>query len=154
MLHLSEIDQIDADGVGRKVVVGGCFDLLHIGHITFLKKAKEEGDILIVLLESDESIRTWKGENRPIHTQQERADILQALHMVDYVILLPEMKGNQSYDELVKKIHPHAIVTTKGDKGLHHKKRQAEIVDARLIEIEYIPHKSSSKIIDVLTSEL
>ena len=61
------------------VLVGGCFDILHLGHVVFLEKAKKEGDVLVVLLESDEKVRFLKGKGRPVHTQSERAEILSAL---------------------------------------------------------------------------
>ena len=56
----------------KKVLVGGCFDFIHFGHISFLKQAKASGDYLIVALESDENVRLAKGDARPIHTQEQR----------------------------------------------------------------------------------
>src|SRR5579872_1192323 len=81
----------------RIVLVGGCFDLLHIGHITFLEDAKKQGDLLIVLLESDETITALKGNKRPINSQKIRAKILTALSAVDFVILLEPHMKNEDY---------------------------------------------------------
>ncbi len=78
----------------KVVLAGGCFDVLHPGHVIFLQKAKKEGDILVVLLESDEKVKRLKGDGRPIHTQEKRAENLSALKVVDFVVLLPFMKEN------------------------------------------------------------
>ena len=85
----------------RIVVAGGCFDILHLGHITFLEKAKEQADSLIILLESDENIKRTKGPARPINTQHDRAKILSSLTVVDYVITLPPIHNNEIYECLV-----------------------------------------------------
>jgi len=71
---------------GRKVVTtNGCFDLLHVGHVRFLKKARKEGDLLIVLLNSDASVRKFKGPTRPLVPQNARAEMLSAIRWVDCV---------------------------------------------------------------------
>jgi len=76
---------------GKKVVfTNGCFDLLHIGHLRYLQKAKEAGDVLIVGINSDSSMRRLKGTERPIVQQNERAEILSALECVDYVVVFSE----------------------------------------------------------------
>lgn len=77
-------------GTKKVVFTNGCFDLLHIGHIHCLKEAKKLGDLLIVGLNSDSSVRKIKGENRPIVPQEERATILASLEMVDYVCIFDE----------------------------------------------------------------
>src|SRR3990167_9728836 len=78
------------------VLAGGCFDILHPGHVIFLEKAKKTGDILVVLLESDQKVKELKGINRPVHTQIDRAQVLFALRAVDYVVMLPYMKFDKS----------------------------------------------------------
>ena len=76
---------------GRKVAfTNGCFDLLHIGHLELLENARKLGDILIVGLNSDDSVRRLKGPQRPINTQLDRARILAALEVVDYVVIFNE----------------------------------------------------------------
>lgn len=137
---------------GKQIVLaGGCFDILHPGHIAFLEKAKEKGDRLFVLLESDEKIRLLKGINRPVHMQLERAMMLQALRFVDYIILLPVFRENEQYDNLLTELKPHIIATTANDPNIIHKKRQAEKSGARVEEVvEYIPNKSTSEILKAL----
>jgi rfaE bifunctional protein nucleotidyltransferase chain/domain len=103
-----------------KVLVGGCFDLLHKGHISFLKKAKKAGDKLVVLLESDEKIKKLKGESRPVQIQEVRAKALSGLGFVDEIIKLPFMDSDKDYDELVKKIKPDIIAVTEGYPGIAH----------------------------------
>ena len=86
---------------GKKVVfTNGCFDLIHIGHIKFLQAARQLGDSLIVGINTDASVRRIKGQGRPVITETERADILSALHFVDYVVL---------YDEATPKPLLHAL---------------------------------------------
>ena len=138
-------------GEKKIVLVGGCFDILHIGHITFLEKAKKEGDVLIILLESDESIRKSKGKNRPINTMEDRAKILAALKSVDIVVPLPPMESNQEYDDLVEKIRPDIIATAIGDKAISHKKRQAKNLRIELkIVMKVLKDKSTTNLIKLL----
>jgi FAD synthetase len=133
------------------VLVGGCFDILHIGHITFLEKAKKAGDYLIVLLESDQAIQKLKGKNRPINSQADRAKILSSLKVVDKVIALPVMK-DLDYDELVKKIKPAVIATTSGDSGIHHKKRAAKLVGAKVkVVTKNIKDQSTTNLVKLLS---
>jgi len=72
------------------VMANGCFDLFHVGHIRYLREAKQKGNVLIVALNSDSSVRKLKGKGRPILTQAERAEILSAFAFVDYVIIFSE----------------------------------------------------------------
>ena len=134
----------------RIVLVGGCFDILHIGHITFLEEAKKYGDCLMVLLESDEMIATTKGAKRPINIQEDRAKILAALALVDIVVLLTSPMTDQAYDDLVIAIKPAIIATTKGDTNKHHKERQAKLVEAQVIDVTPpISDKSTTKLIQL-----
>ena len=99
----------------KVVLVGGCFDILHYGHIYFLKRARKLGNILIVALESDENTRKLKGPKRPIHTQKQRAEMLKSLRFVDKVITLPPMKSDLDYKKLVRRVNPDIIAVTYGD---------------------------------------
>jgi rfaE bifunctional protein nucleotidyltransferase chain/domain len=135
----------------RVVLAGGCFDILHIGHIEFLQKAKAQGDVLFVMLESDARIKQTKGEHRPLNPQADRAAILTALHMVDYVITLPADMPDQAYDELVIGLKPAIIATTAGDPGRMHKERQAKLVGAQVVDvIPAIANQSTSRIVEFL----
>ncbi len=129
-------------------LVGGCFDVLHPGHVIFLEKAKKAGDILVVLLESDEKIKKLKGVNRPVHTQKMRAIVLKALKFVDQIILLPDMKDDSDYEKLIKKIKPDIIAATEGSLDNHLKKRIAKLAGAKFIYVtKMIGNHSSSSII-------
>jgi D-beta-D-heptose 7-phosphate kinase/D-beta-D-heptose 1-phosphate adenosyltransferase len=76
---------------GKRIVfTNGCFDLLHVGHVRYLKKAKSLGDILIIGMNTDRSVRTIKGEKRPIVPEKERAEVLSALEFVDYLVFFDE----------------------------------------------------------------
>lgn len=137
------------------VLAGGCFDIIHVGHVEFLKKAKEKGDALFVLLESDEKVKQIKGESRPIHTQEERAKVLSALEPVDYVMLLPYFTRNQDYDNLVMQIKPDIIATTKADRYKIHKERQAKLLNAQVLDvIDRLPNKSTNLLAQKLSQEL
>ncbi|SNR60774.1 bifunctional D-glycero-beta-D-manno-heptose-7-phosphate kinase/D-glycero-beta-D-manno-heptose 1-phosphate adenylyltransferase HldE [Desulfurobacterium atlanticum] len=92
---------------GKKIVfTNGCFDILHRGHIEYLKKAKELGDVLIVGLNSDDSVKRIKGKDRPINRQEDRAELLASLEFVDYVVIFDE---DTPYN-LIKEIKPHVLV--------------------------------------------
>lgn len=117
------------------VVAGGCFDILHVGHVRFLQNAKKQGDVLFVLLESDENVRKLKGENRPINSQIDRAEILSNLKSVDYVVLLNNMKSDNDYDKLIACLKPDILATTKNDPGQIHKERQAKLTGADVKEV-------------------
>lgn len=137
------------------VLVGGCFDILHHGHIKFLHNAKQKGDILVVMLESDERIRKSKGLDRPIHSQQQRAEMIASIRFVDAVLALPFIPSNEGYDDIVKKIQPDIIATTEGDTGRAHKERQAQLFGAKLLTVNKLEKSvSTSHIIAALQKEL
>ncbi|OGH08881.1 MAG: hypothetical protein A2152_02720 [Candidatus Levybacteria bacterium RBG_16_35_6] len=138
-------------GENKKVVlVGGCFDLIHVGHIKFLKEAKKYG-YTFVLLECDESIKKLKGEGRPITPLLERAEILASISYVDYVIILNKMINDDEYTKLVRNIKPNFIAITKGDSLKSVKEKQAKDIDAEIIEVtEKVEDKSSSRLAQLL----
>ncbi len=90
----------------RIVFTNGCFDILHPGHIRYLKEAKNKGDILIVGINSDSSVRKIKGTDRPIFKQRERAEALSSLRAVDYVVIFNEITPLK----LIKAIKPDFLV--------------------------------------------
>jgi rfaE bifunctional protein nucleotidyltransferase chain/domain len=136
---------------GKKIVLaGGCFDIIHIGHTRFLEKAKKEGDVLLVLLESDASVRKLKGKERPINSQAERAEILSHIRPVDFVILLPDMQFDESYDKLITQIGPDVLAVTEGDTGIDHKRRQAGLIGAEIrMVLKRIKSKSTTSLIQI-----
>jgi len=92
----------------KKTVVftNGCFDVLHVGHIEYLSKAKSLGDILIIGLNSDKSVRKLKGEKRPVVSQKNRAKVLSALSVVDFVVIFNDLTPI----DLIKTIKPDVLV--------------------------------------------
>lgn len=90
----------------RLVLTNGCFDLLHVGHITCLQEAAGLGDILIVAVNSDVSVRRLKGPTRPILPQSDRAALVAALACVDHVIIFEE----DTPHELLRRVRPHVLV--------------------------------------------
>ncbi len=114
------------------VLVGGCFDLLHEGHLQFLQAAKKQGDLLWVALENDQSIQRLKGQGRPINREEIRAGHLLKTGLVDLVVLLPELKTDNDYLQMVKIINPKIIAVTKDDPQIKNKEKQAKIVGAQI----------------------
>lgn len=136
---------------GKRVLVGGCFDLLHIGHVRFLKAAKKEGDILIIALEGDEFIQKIK-KRQPVHHHRERAEILSSLKMVDIVILLPFFHSYADYLRLVKIVKPDILAVTENDPQIENKQKQVNKIGGKLkIVTPYINGITSSKLIKKLT---
>jgi D-glycero-beta-D-manno-heptose 1-phosphate adenylyltransferase len=77
----------------RVVATNGCFDILHVGHVRYLAAARELGDVLVVGLNGDDSVRQLKGEGRPVNRERDRAEVLTALKSVDYVTIFPEKRA-------------------------------------------------------------
>ena len=93
ILNMSELSLIvkSLKQAGKRIVfTNGCFDIIHVGHVRYLKEARNLGDVLVVGLNSDESVRSIKGMNRPIVPQGERAEVLSSLRDVDYVVIFNE----------------------------------------------------------------
>jgi len=91
---------------GKTVVTtNGCFDILHVGHVRYLNKTKSFADYSIVLLNSDSSVRAIKGEGRPINNELDRAEVLNALACVDYVVLFDESSPRDLLDEIKPDVH-------------------------------------------------
>jgi rfaE bifunctional protein nucleotidyltransferase chain/domain len=91
---------------GRTVAfANGCFDLLHVGHVRYLEGAAQEGDVLVVALNDDASVRTLKGEGRPILDDASRAELIAALRCVDYVVVFPEPTVGPLLEALRPDVH-------------------------------------------------
>lgn len=90
----------------RMVFTNGCFDLLHRGHVYYLSRARELGDLLVVGLNSDASVRLLKGPGRPVNTQEARAEVLGALAFVDHIIIFDE----ETPLNLIKQLRPDVLV--------------------------------------------
>ena len=91
---------------GKKVVfTNGCFDILHVGHLRYLNEAKKQGDILIVGVNSDNSVRQLKGEGRPINNEIDRAEMLSGLKAVDFTVIFEELTQIETLEKLKPSIH-------------------------------------------------
>ena len=109
---------------GKKIVfTNGTFDILHLGHVTYLERARRMGDLLIVGVNTDRSVRSYKDPNRPVNSQSDRIRVLSALACVDYAVLFDEPTPLR----LICSIKPHILV-----KGADWKKR--EIAGAKEVE--------------------
>jgi D-beta-D-heptose 7-phosphate kinase/D-beta-D-heptose 1-phosphate adenosyltransferase len=149
-ISLSEIKAIRSKlkAEGKKIVfTNGVFDLIHAGHVNYLSKAKNLGDVLIVGLNSDDSVKRIKGDKRPILKQDERAFILSNLKPVDYVIFFDE----DTPEKLISEIIPDILV--KGADWAIEKIVGKDVVEkngGRVMNIEFINDQSTSKIIDLI----
>jgi bifunctional ADP-heptose synthase (sugar kinase/adenylyltransferase) len=107
------------------------------------------------LLESDERINNAKGAYRPINTQRDRANVLAALSITDFIILLPFFHTDQEYDTLISSIKPAIIATTAGDVARVHKERQAARLHIQLVDVvQRIQNQSTSRLAALLQKEL
>lgn len=138
----------------KKVLAGGCFDILHFGHIHYLKNAKKLGDYLVVAIESDKNIKRLKGEKRPFHNQDQRKEILESLSFVNEVIILKDKMSDSDYEELVVSVSPHILAVTQGDPVLEKKKNHAVKVSAEVVEIPKVSVSSTSEIAKILELEV
>ena len=149
IITLKQLDKIERSR-GKLVLVGGCFDIFHIGHLRFLEEAKKTGDLLLVALEPDKTVKKLKGKTRPIHNQTERSQILAELFTVDYVLLLESLNTDAQYFSLVKKIKPDIIAVTENDPILEKKKKQAEEVGGKIIIIPKLITPSTTQLTKLL----
>ena len=131
----------------KLVVTNGCFDILHVGHVQYLKEAADLGDLLLVGCDSDESVRHLKGSSRPINPEGDRAAVLDALGVVDYVTIFPKMGGR----DFLAASRPH-IYTKGGDYSIESlnicERSVLEKVGAEIFILNRKEGRSTSKIID------
>ncbi len=138
------IDRLHSEGK-TVVTTNGCFDILHVGHVRYLEKTKTFADKLIVLLNSDKSVRSIKGPTRPINCEEDRAEILSALRCVDYVVLFDEDSPRNLLDEMKPDVY------TKGADYNMDTLPEADIMrknNTRVEFIEFVPGKSTTKTIE------
>jgi D-beta-D-heptose 7-phosphate kinase/D-beta-D-heptose 1-phosphate adenosyltransferase len=129
---------------GKKVVfTNGCFDLLHLGHVSLFKKAKSMGDVLIVAINSDKSLRCLKGPKRPLVGEKDRAKLLLSLKPVDYVIVFNE----HTPKEILSEIRPDILVKG-GDYKL------SEIIGREFVKkvyrFSFVKGKSTTNLINLI----
>ena len=135
-----------AQQAGRRVVfTNGCFDLLHRGHVRYLEEARDWGDILVVAVNSDHSVRQIKGPSRPILNQEERSEVLAALHCVDVVIIFEEPDPLA----VIEQIRPNVLV-----KGADWPRDQiigadfVESIGGQVVQVPFLKGASTTGIIE------
>ncbi len=101
---INKIDRLKSEGK-RIIFTNGCFDMIHVGHVRYLKEAKKLGDVLVIGMNSDKSVSRIK-PGRPVNSEQHRAEVLSSLEMVDYIVIFDE---DTPYD-LIKSIKPDVLV--------------------------------------------
>ena len=131
---------------GKRIVfTNGCFDLLHRGHVRYLEEARDWGDILVVAVNSDHSVRQIKGPSRPILNQEERSEVLAALHCVDVVIIFEEPDPLA----VIEQIRPDVLV-----KGADWSRNQiigadfVESIGGRVVQVPFLKGASTTGIIE------
>jgi D-beta-D-heptose 7-phosphate kinase/D-beta-D-heptose 1-phosphate adenosyltransferase len=138
----------DLKAKGKRIVfTNGCFDLLHIGHIRYLEKAKSLGNILVVGVNSDRSVRGLKGPNRPILPEDERAEILSGLECVNYITIFDEPTPL----ELVSTLQPHVLV--KGGDWTKESTVGKEVVEklgGEVVILPFVEGSSTSNLIETI----
>jgi rfaE bifunctional protein nucleotidyltransferase chain/domain len=150
ILDRSEAAEVRNRHPGKTIVfTNGCFDILHAGHVRYLAAAKQLGDILVVGLNGDESVRELKGKGRPWNSQEDRAEVLAALEAVDYVIIFSEQRA----DNLLRQVRPR--VYAKGGDYTVNSLDPDEIValkeiGAKIEILALVPGRSTSKLVEVM----
>jgi len=139
-------DSFAAEG-RRLVFTNGCFDLLHVGHVRYLRAARALGDALLVALNGDESVRALKGPARPINSEEDRAEVLAALECVDYLTIFHAERVTQ----LVRTIRPH-IYAKGGDYTVERldpgERAALQEVGAAVHILPMVPGKSTTGILE------
>ena len=148
VLDISQLSSIvdSLKQAGKRIVfTNGCFDIIHVGHVRYLKEARSLGDVLVVGLNSDESVRAIKGMNRPIVPQGERAEVLSSLRDVDYVVIFNE---HDPYNTIAA-LRPDILVKG-GDWSIENiiGRDIVESCGGKVCTIPFIEGASSSRIIE------
>jgi D-beta-D-heptose 7-phosphate kinase/D-beta-D-heptose 1-phosphate adenosyltransferase len=140
---LAERERLRAAG-SRLVFTNGVFDLLHVGHVRYLTTARALGDALVVAINSDRTVRELKGPDRPVFNEAERAEILAALRMVDYVTIFDDVSPRSLIAELL----PDVLVKG-GDYGLAqiHGREEVEAAGGKVISLPFVEGASTTTLI-------
>lgn len=144
-IDINNIENFRRNHVGQKIVfTNGCFDIMHVGHVRYLQEASKLGDILIVGVNSDDSVKRLKGQERPINSAKDRAELLGALGFVDYIVIFDE----DTPLNLIKKIQPDILV-----KGGDYSKeyvvgtKEVEANGGKLVLLPFVEGRSTTNII-------
>ena len=137
---------------GRQLVfTNGCFDILHVGHVRYLRSARSLGDALVVAINSDRSVRELKGTGRPIMNEEERAEVLAALDAVDYVTVFDDLSPRA----LISEVLPDILVKG-GDYQPEeiHGREETEAAGGRVLSLPFVEGASTSSIIEKIKKVL
>lgn len=152
LIDRKNIPNLRGELAGKKIVfTNGCFDIIHVGHVRYLTTAKSFGDVLIVGLNTDESVRKLKGAMRPVNNQYDRAEVLLGLKAVDYVIFF----GEQTAESLIAEIQPDIYV--KGGDYTLETLPEAKIVQSyggRVELVNLVEGKSTTNIIEKISAQI
>lgn len=135
----AERDRLDA--LGKQLVfTNGCFDILHRGHVTYLQFARDQGDALVVALNSDDSVRRAKGASRPVNGEEDRAAVIGALRAVDYVLVFADDEPRG----IIEQILPHVLV--KGKDWAHYVsgREAVEAAGGRVVLADMVEGRSTT----------
>ena len=134
----------------RLVFTNGVFDLLHVGHVRYLRQARELGDALVVAINSDDSVRKLKGEGRPLIRQDNRAEVLAALSAVDYVTIFDDLSPRAVIAQLL----PDVLVKG-GDYTLAeiHGREEVEAAGGRVVSLPFVAGASTSTILERIRNQ-
>ncbi len=137
---------------GKKIVfTNGCFDILHAGHVRYLKAARSLGDCLVLGLNTDASVRENKGDSRPINNEQDRAEVVGALESVDYVVLF----GERTAESIIAKVRPDVYV--KGGDYTLDTLPEAKIVQSyggHVAFVDMVAGRSTTNVIEKIKKEM
>jgi len=135
----------------RLVFTNGCFDILHVGHVRYLQAAREIGDLLLVAINSDRTVRELKGEDRPVMNEAERAEMLAALSAVDYVTVFDDVSPRK----LIRELLPDVLVKG-GDYALDeiHGREEVEAAGGQVFSLPFVEGASTSGIIERIKKSL
>ena len=131
---------------GKKIVfTNGCFDLLHVCHVRYLQEARNLGDLLVVGVNSDESVKRLKGPTRPVQNENDRAEILAALACVDFTVIFTE----DTPENLIHQVHPDILVKG-GDWKIDQIVGSSHVMSygGQVMSLQFVDGKSTTKIIE------
>ena len=152
LIDRKNIDALRTELSNKKIVfTNGCFDIIHVGHVRYLTAAKSLGDVLIVGLNTDESVKKLKGASRPINNQDDRAEVLLGLKAVDHVIFF----GEQTAENLIAEVKPDIYV--KGGDYTIETLPEAKIVQSyggRVELVNLVAGKSTTNIIEKMRQDV
>lgn len=140
ILSKEELLKLRPDVPGKLVVVGGYYDLLHVSHLSYLERAKRDGEVLCVFLNSDTNAKRWKGPTRPVINERDRARMLTALRVVDYVVIADE--GIRFDFDYLAQLQPDILVLGDYDDrktAKHEEHLEALTAQVPKLEIRRIP---------------